>query len=75
MTHRDTTCVLCGAVSPDVRFGLIAWSQPVGRDVFTAAPRCADKAGCRTRVEANGDRWEVVERPVTTRELVGEQGR
>ena len=70
MTHRDTTCLLCGIVSADVRVGLIAWRNPIGRDRFTAAPRCRDKMSCRDRVEASGDSWDLEERPVSARELV-----
>ena len=70
MTHRDTTCLLCGVISGDVKVGLIAWRNPIGRDRFTAAPRCRDKMSCRDRVEAAGDSWDLEERPVSARELV-----
>lgn len=68
MTHLS--CVLCGDTSPNVRTGLIAWQQPIGRDVFTSAPRCTDKVACRARVEALGEAWEVMDRPLSTRELL-----
>lgn len=61
MTHRDTVCLLCGLTSPDVALGLIAWKEPVGRDVFTTAPRCKDAEACRARIEAAGDVWELVD--------------
>lgn len=70
MTHRDSACILCGHTSIDVAFGLIAWREPVGRDVFTSAPRCKDAVSCRARVEAAGEKWEVFEKPLTTRELL-----
>ncbi len=68
--NRDKTCLLCGATSHDVVIGLIRWSEPVGRDRFTAAPRCRDKAACRDRVEANGDRWEVQDPERSAKELI-----
>lgn len=70
MTHQDNTCLLCGTQNNDVRMGLIAWSNPIGRDRFTAAPRCRDKMSCRDRVEAAGDSWDLEERAVSARELV-----
>lgn len=53
------TCVLCGLVGPKVSMGLIAWQKPVGRDRFTAAPRCRDVGECKERVAVAGDEWEV----------------
>ena len=58
---KRETCVLCGAESKDVSVGLIEWEQPIDGARFTAAPRCRDKAGCRSRVKANGEKWEVAE--------------
>lgn len=70
MTRRETTCLLCGTVSNDVAIGLIEWLNPVGRDRYTAAPRCRDKNACRSRVEGLGDAWEVRDPYIPTRELV-----
>lgn len=58
------TCVLCGVTSKDVSTGIIAWKEPIGRALFTAAPRCKDKSECRRRVEAAGEAWDVRD-PVT----------
>lgn len=68
-------CVLCGVASLDVSIGLIAWREPIGRDVFTAAPRCKDKATCRTRVDAVGEEWDVIDRPLSATELLREDDR
>ena len=56
------TCVLCGTQASDVAMRLIAWKQPIGRDRYTAAPRCRDLSECRTRVEALNESWDVAER-------------
>lgn len=56
-------CVLCGAVSHDVRVGLVRWRKrgDVTSPPFAALPRCRDHAGCRERVEALGEEWDVVD--------------
>jgi hypothetical protein len=64
------TCVLCGTASRDVATGILAWKEPIGREIFTAAPRCKDRAACRSRVEANGDEWDLLEKPRDTRDLI-----
>lgn len=54
-------CLLCGAETHDVRTGLVAWREPVGREAFSAIPRCIDQAACRRRVESIGDEWPLLE--------------
>ena len=71
MTHRDGTCLLCGTTSLDVKVGLIRWREPIGRDVFTSAPRCLDRPACRARLEAAGEVWDVLDAVRPTVELVG----
>ena len=53
-------CVLCGAVGPDVKVRLVEWREPIDGERFSAIPRCQDHKGCRIRVEARGDKWELV---------------
>jgi len=68
--NRETTCLLCGIVSHDVTIGLARWVEPIGRDRFGAVPRCRDKVSCRGRVEATGERWDVLDAVRPTVELV-----
>lgn len=58
MSHYQS-CALCGISAADVELGIIRWKEPVGRSLFTSAPRCKDRAGCRARVEAMGEPWDV----------------
>lgn len=70
------TCVLCGHEARDVSVGLVAWQKPVGRERFSAVPRCIQLDACRKRVEANGDAWEVRENePRSVRDLIREIAR
>jgi hypothetical protein len=43
--------------------GLVEWREPVGRERFTAVPRCVDKVACRRRVENElREPWPVAEK-------------
>jgi hypothetical protein len=54
------TCSLCGRSSTtDVAIALTRWSDPIDGRRFEAMPRCRDRAACRARVLANGERWPV----------------
>lgn len=67
MTRQPEPCAICG-VSPreaEVRPGLIRWAGEAFR--VTSAPRCTDREGCRKRVEANGDAWDVDDAPELVR--------
>ena len=52
------TCQLCGATDQELEAGLTRLAEPVGSQTFGTATRCRDREGCRTRVEASGQRWE-----------------
>jgi hypothetical protein len=63
--------LVCGHEAHDVGVALVAWRQPLGREQFSAIPRCRDREACRSRLEAIGDEWPVDDgsaptlRPVT----------
>jgi hypothetical protein len=69
---RDKTCFLCNETSPNVTPGLVAWIEPVGKQLFTFGPRCRDVAACRERV---GAEWDVRVPERTTAELIAEAQR
>lgn len=53
------TCDLCGHIGSDVRAGLVAWrnlEQP-----YAHVDRCTDTEACRSRVEASGETWPLLE--------------
>ena len=56
------TCLLCGD-SGSVRMARAKWrtGRPVGGRMWEAIPRCTDRAACRERIEALGERWPLVE--------------
>lgn len=54
-------CLLCGAEDQETIFLLVRWIEPIGGQSFTSLPRCVDRVGCRARVEARGERWEVAD--------------
>jgi len=70
MTRRETTCLICGANGNDVRVGLVSWRNPVDGQRYSAIPRCIDRLACRSRVEANGDEWEVQDPERSAKELI-----
>lgn len=47
------TCLLCGAEGAAV--GMARYTD----GTYAALPRCKDAVACRSRAEANGDRWEI----------------
>lgn len=67
---RKSACLLCGLEDHDVQMGLVSWSNPIDRQKYAAMPRCKDRAACRARVEANGDRWEVEDPKFSTADLI-----
>lgn len=54
-------CALCGTTSPTVRVALVEWREPIEGQRWSAIPRCPERAACRSRVEAAGETWELVE--------------
>lgn len=59
---RYRACLLCGSESQELVFLMVRYRVPVGNQTFVALPRCVDRAGCRTRVEAQPDGvWEVLD--------------
>jgi hypothetical protein len=58
---RYRVCILCMAEGQELAYLVIRWRRPVDGRIFTAGPRCVDRAGCRARVETSGDTWEVAE--------------
>ena len=57
---RDTTCLLCGITSQDVKPRLVAWREGTGSE-YQVIPRCSRSHECRARVFENGDEWIVRE--------------
>lgn len=55
------TCLICGDTSRDVTVGLVAWREPVGRELFSSIPRCRNRGACKRRVEQIGDEWPLLE--------------
>lgn len=56
-------CAICGADGQPTRMALVEWREPVGRERFTAVPRCVDRVACRRRVENElGELWPIVEK-------------
>jgi hypothetical protein len=53
------TCLLCGHTSRDVTVGLVKWVEPLGREKFSAIPRCRNRRACRARLEEIGDEYPV----------------
>ena len=49
------TCVLCGAMSLDVRMAMIRWRD----GTYGSGPRCHDVEACFRRVLDRGDEWLI----------------
>ena len=60
MSHYQA-CLLCGVEGPQIRIALVEWKDPEP-ERFAAIPRCSDVAGCRSRVDAQGEPWPLVEK-------------
>jgi hypothetical protein len=58
---RYRVCILCMAEGRELAYLVVRWRQPIDGRAFTAGPRCVDRAGCRARVEASGETWEVLD--------------
>ena len=57
----ETACLLCGNPKlSEVRVSLARWRDPQPY-LFSAIPRCIDRAKCRERCEALGDPWAVID--------------
>jgi hypothetical protein len=56
------SCALCGDTNSGVRVGLVEWLDPIEGQRWSAVPRCTDRKGCRERVKASGEQWEVREK-------------
>ena len=59
MRRPNAACLLCGAEDQETRVQLVEWFNPQAGHPFDHLPRCVDRPGCRARVEAAGQRWEV----------------
>ncbi len=59
-------CLICGAERADVAMALVEWREPVDGVTWTSIPRCRDRTGCRTRLEALGDPWPVADGSLAT---------
>lgn len=57
--NRESACLLCGDINPDVRMALVEWRNPIANRRYEAIPRCADHEACRGRVLFNGEEWVV----------------
>lgn len=56
-----SSCLLCGNDRPsDVRVSLARWRDPQPA-MFGAIPRCIDRKACRSRCEALGEDWPVID--------------
>ena len=58
--NRETTCLLCGDTSNDVRPRLVAWKDGTGSE-YQVIPRCSRTHECRARVLDAGEEWIVRE--------------
>lgn len=61
MSPRSSACVLCGNDRVvDVRMQMIRWREPVGSEIYSTIPRCADSKACRDRIEnVLGEPWPI----------------
>lgn len=58
---NTSACRLCGNERvTEVRVSLARWRYPEAC-LFDAVPRCIDRKACRTRAEADGEVWPVID--------------
>lgn len=61
MSPHSSACVVCGNDRVvEVRMILTRWRDPIGSEIYSTIPRCADAKACRDRVEKVLDEpWPV----------------
>lgn len=59
--NRETTCLLCGETSHDVRPRVVAWREQLHGSEYQVIPRCSRTHECRERVLLQGEEWLVRE--------------
>lgn len=59
MTAHQGFCDLCSEQTL-IESALVAWVAPVfGK--YESVDRCVDRVGCRSRIEARGEAWPVID--------------